>query len=99
MVTKYEVQKLIHDMRDELQATPGAAFRYIVGALVFFGFALAGLLTDQPRDATRDAAAAATPAAMRNQERAPDTRLEESLKARCAPPPGDRVVDEGQQCI
>ncbi len=56
MVTEYEVQKLIHDMRDELHVTPGVALRYIPGALLFFGFALAGLLTDQRPDAARDAA-------------------------------------------
>ena len=99
MVTEYEAQKLIHDMRDELQVTPGVAFRYIAGGLVFFGFALAGLLTDEPRDVARDAAAAAIPPAILHQERAPDTRLEESLVAQCAAALGYRIVEEGQRCI
>lgn len=64
MVTEYEARKLIHEMRDELHVTPNVALRYIPGALLFFGFALAGLLTDQQPDAARDAAAAGVSAAV-----------------------------------
>lgn len=82
MVTEYEAQKLIHDMRDELHVTPGVAFRYIAGALVFFGLALAGLLTDQQRDAARDAAAAGVSTAVPHHERASTAETRRVLEER-----------------
>ena len=82
MLTEYEAQKLIHDMRDELDVTPGVAFRYMAALLIFLGLAVAVVLTDLQLDAAGDAAAAAQRAAKPHHDRASTAETRKVLEER-----------------
>ena len=70
MVTEYQAKKLSGDMRDELGATLGVALKYSPGALILFGFSLAGLLTDPQHDGARGPALSEVSTALVYRERA-----------------------------
>jgi hypothetical protein len=57
MLSEYEAQKLTHEMRDELQVTPGAVIKYAAGALAILAVVVAGVFADLERGAPGDAVA------------------------------------------